>query len=90
MFLSIIDIDECLNSNHGCQHRCTNERSHFKCACNAGFKLNADEKTCSGTNYTYFILSNFEKMKRDCFIYACRERYKLNAEEKSCSGRITM
>ena len=43
-----LDHDECLTSNHGCQHKCVNEHGSFSCRCDKGYELNNDNKTCSG------------------------------------------
>ena len=45
------DYDECKNkSNHNCEQLCHNFHGSFACGCQKGFKLNADNKTCSGNS----------------------------------------
>ena len=46
MYLS--DIDECGLSNGGCNQKCNNTHGSFECACEKGFKLQPDSKSCSG------------------------------------------
>ncbi|PNJ86133.1 MATN4 isoform 4 [Pongo abelii] len=38
--------DQCAEGGHGCQHQCVNARGMFHCACNLGYKLAADNKSC--------------------------------------------
>nr|XP_023028592.1 collagen and calcium-binding EGF domain-containing protein 1-like [Leptinotarsa decemlineata] len=44
------DINECLNGNGGCQHKCINEVGSFRCECNSDYKLRQDNKTCELIN----------------------------------------
>ena len=47
-FFIILDRDECNTESHGCQQKCVNEYGSYSCACLNGYKLNSDNKTCSG------------------------------------------
>ncbi|ELW49304.1 Tolloid-like protein 2 [Tupaia chinensis] len=41
------EVDECSWPDHGgCEQRCVNTPGSFKCACDAGYELAADEKAC--------------------------------------------
>ena len=42
------DIDECVNSNGGCQHVCKNTVSSYQCFCHSGHLLRTDEHSCEG------------------------------------------
>lgn len=42
-----IDIDECANSNGGCDQTCTNTIGSFSCGCNDGYEL-VNETLCVG------------------------------------------
>ena len=46
-FISESDIDECADSNGGCQHNCTNTIGSYHCSCAAGHDLNDDHHSCS-------------------------------------------
>ena len=46
-FLSL-DIDECLTSNGGCEHRCNNSIGSIECSCFDGFRLDSNGLNCSG------------------------------------------
>lgn len=50
-----IDINECLIFNGGCAQTCNNTDGGYTCSCRAGFKLNADGKTCSGVCFTLHL-----------------------------------
>ena len=43
----IIDIDECLTNNGGCDHICTNTRGSYQCSCNTSYVLAADNMKCN-------------------------------------------
>jgi hypothetical protein len=46
----VADVNECAeNGGLGpCDQRCTNTVGSVQCACNTGFELNPDNRTCSG------------------------------------------
>ena len=43
----------CVQNNGGCSHFCTPASDGRKCSCNAGYKLDFDEESCSGKNVIY-------------------------------------
>ncbi len=48
-FLSLFsDINECADSNGGCEDMCCNTIGSFYCRCPGGMKLGADGKSCQG------------------------------------------
>ncbi len=51
--LSCRDINECINSNGGCDHRCHNTEGHFYCSCKYGYTLDNN-----GNNCTYQSMSS--------------------------------
>ena len=43
----IIDTNECLSSDHGCEDFCHNSEGSYSCSCRDGYVLNEDGRTCS-------------------------------------------
>ena len=43
-----LDVNECLQLNGGCEERCENTVGSYNCACQPGFSLRNDNKTCEG------------------------------------------
>ncbi|XP_065180417.1 uncharacterized protein LOC135810977 [Sycon ciliatum] len=59
---SCLDLDECRNrSSSPCQQVCANTQGNYTCACNAGFALNPDDKTCSDLNECTLNTDDCEK-----------------------------
>lgn len=46
LFKQTLDINECLISNGGCGHNCTNLEGSYECSCRDGFILSGDNRTC--------------------------------------------
>ena len=46
MLCLFISVNECLDSNGGCSHVCTNTPGTFVCECPEYWQLDADLKTC--------------------------------------------
>ena len=42
------DINECLMSNGGCSHNCSNMHGGYECLCPHGYKVGNDRLTCEG------------------------------------------
>ena len=42
------DIDECRTGKHLCDQLCHNTFGSYSCSCIAGYKLDADDRTCDG------------------------------------------
>ena len=47
-FTNDTDINECSNSNGGCEHECQNLPGSFQCQCNAGYELEINNFNCRG------------------------------------------
>ena len=47
-FFSIVDTDECLEENGGCEHICNNTEDSFVCSCNQGYEIDEDALSCKG------------------------------------------
>ena len=43
-----IDIDECLESSHKCDHNCHNTIGSYTCSCKPGYKLEQNKLSCQG------------------------------------------
>lgn len=43
-------MDECSKPDNGrCEQRCVNTLGSYKCACDPGYELAADKRSCEGT-----------------------------------------
>nr|XP_046916877.1 tolloid-like protein 1 isoform X2 [Dermatophagoides farinae] len=42
----IKEMNECLDSNHGCEHECINTYGGYHCECRIGYELHSDGKKC--------------------------------------------
>ena len=47
-FLSFPDINECAESNGGCEQNCTNSVGSYSCLCGDGYNLSDDGRQCDG------------------------------------------
>ena len=56
MCIVIIDIDECLMDNGGCNYVCNNEMGTFSCSCTTGYELQPDGITCIGEARAFYTL----------------------------------
>jgi len=45
----LIDFDECLDNNGGCDHTCNNAIGSYTCTCRDGYKLLDDKHKCEGS-----------------------------------------
>ncbi len=48
----ILDTNECLNQNGGCEHSCTDTEGSYECSCEMGYALKEDQHSCQGMNYS--------------------------------------
>ena len=55
----MIDIDECQENLHSCQHVCNNTDGSYSCGCNEGYMLDSDGQNCTGI----MLLSSIIKIK---------------------------
>ena len=46
--LMYVDVDECLNNNGGCSHKCVNMAGTHRCECPAGSTLHSNGRDCTG------------------------------------------
>ena len=50
------DIEECKSDLQKCDQICIELNGSYECSCNAGYQLQSDNATCSGTNFTYNVM----------------------------------
>ena len=48
IFFGFLDINECMEQKHICDHFCTNTIGSYNCSCRDGYYIHQDEKTCLG------------------------------------------
>ena len=51
LFFLTLDIDECTIPGIKCTQKCNNFDGGYKCECFSGYKLEADEFTCTGIDH---------------------------------------
>ncbi len=56
----LLDVNECIIDNGGCEQSCTNSEGNFNCSCNSGYELDSNGFNCSG-NYAEKHTSVFIK-----------------------------
>ena len=47
-----VDIDECIGF-HGCSYMCQNLNGTYRCLCDTGYIIQADERQCQGIQDYY-------------------------------------
>lgn len=54
----IADINECEppTETHNCEQRCTNTDGSYQCACDTGYELRGDGRTCNGVLFLLLLL----------------------------------
>ncbi|KAF5917497.1 matrilin-4 isoform X1 [Diceros bicornis minor] len=82
--------DLCAEGGHGCQHQCISTRSTFHCACNPGYQLAADNKSCLAIDHCSF---GNHSCQHECVSTfggprcRCREGHNLLPDGRSCQAR---
>ena len=46
--ISLLDNNECLSGNGGCQEVCVNTNGSYYCDCQTGYRLKSDNNSCIG------------------------------------------
>lgn len=52
------EFDECVLTDHGCEHNCTNTLGGYECSCKIGYELHSDGKHCEDACGGFFNGSN--------------------------------
>ncbi|XP_035685323.1 versican core protein-like [Branchiostoma floridae] len=71
----VVDLDECAQDNHGCEHICTNPivRGPAECSCELGFTLNPDNKTCRAPEWTSSNGASYLPIPGELFSWSAAE-----------------
>ena len=56
IILLSLDIEECANGLHGCDHHCHNNHGSYTCSCRIGYRLQGDGRSCEGKLATRLLL----------------------------------
>jgi len=59
----VLDTDECLQNNGGCNHICNNTDGSYQCLCRKGYFLTEDNRTCEGSLIINIIIRNLVKLR---------------------------
>ncbi|XP_019492589.1 PREDICTED: matrilin-4 [Hipposideros armiger] len=82
--------DLCAEGGHGCQHQCVSSPGTFHCACNTGYQLAADNKSCLAIDHCSF---GNHSCQHECVNTLggprchCREGHDLLPDGRSCQVR---
>ena len=49
------DIDECLDDNGMCSHKCVNTEGSYHCECPLGYVLQSNKQDCEGCMFMHVI-----------------------------------
>ena len=78
-----IDIDECSLGRHSCEHRCVNTVGSYRCACNIGYELGDDAKSCRSS--CGGVLEAFNKTEMTLKSPSFPENY---PKQRDCTWKI--
>ena len=48
----MLDMNECTNGNHSCEHNCQNTDGSYTCSCNTGYNISSNGLSCNGKKLT--------------------------------------
>ncbi|XP_052068952.1 growth arrest-specific protein 6-like [Mytilus californianus] len=82
------DNNECITSNHDCNHICTNTYGSYECSCYHGYQFQHDNKTCLDINECE---SSADDCDQTCinlngsYECSCYDGYLLHIDNKTCT-----
>ncbi|XP_064614093.1 fibrillin-2-like [Liolophura sinensis] len=82
------DINECFNSNGGCERECHNEPGSFVCGCPSGYKLLSDGIACADINECKEKNGGCEQICDNSvgsFNCRCRKGFRLDTNNITCT-----
>ena len=85
----ISDIDECATNTSGCSQACTNNDGSFNCACDEGYELLDNERTCRDINECLLGVHDCQQLCVNTdggFKCECNSGFQLNSDQNTCSG----
>ncbi|XP_039768812.1 matrilin-4 [Ornithorhynchus anatinus] len=86
----LCDADLCAGQAHGCQHLCVSGPGSFHCACDPGYRLDADNKSCSAIDVCAEGTHDCQHLcvaSPGSYSCRCREGYILHRDQRSCTTR---
>ncbi|XP_068927947.1 matrilin-4 [Petaurus breviceps papuanus] len=81
-------VDLCADGTHGCQHLCISTPGSFHCACNPGYHLAPNNKSCSAIDHCAEGTHSCEHLciKSDgSYTCGCRKGYALHRDQRRCT-----
>ncbi|XP_037377454.1 matrilin-4 isoform X1 [Talpa occidentalis] len=79
--------DLCAEGRHGCQHQCVNTPGMYRCACNPGYQLAADNKSCLAIDLCAEGLHDCEHLcisSPGSYSCHCHAGFVLQQDQRSC------
>lgn len=74
------DVDECLTNNGGCQQRCINLDGSHQCACQEGYTLSENSRSCERKKCDPLLIANAATACVGKYQDTCRPKCKENYE----------
>lgn len=73
--LFFLEIDECAEGTHECEHKCNNTVGGYNCSCHSGFQLDSDLKKCSGKTSSGRLCLSVCLLPVQSFITVCHKAH---------------
>lgn len=90
-----IDIDECAEITGLCSQRCINYWGSYRCACESGYRLNTNNRTCEDideceVHKSYNLCTGVCENTPGSYQCTCPPGYKLATDGRTCQGMISL